>query len=98
MIKKVKTIIFSRFKKPNLESFVRERRNQCNKCKFNSKNNDSISLKMRLINFFSELLTFFTVAKEVQDLGQCVHPKCGCNIYFKTQEDTEVCPINKWKR
>lgn len=98
MIKKLKIIIFSRFKKPNQESFVKERLKVCKKCSFNSKNTEKISVKMRIMNFLSDLLTLLTRAKEVKDLGQCIHPSCGCNLYFKTQEEVETCPTNKWKK
>lgn len=53
---------------------------------------------MRVLNYLSDLLTFFSPAKEVEDLGQCIHPECGCNLFFKTQEEIEICPINKWKK
>lgn len=96
MISKIKTIIFSRFKKPNTESFVEDRRKICAGCKFNSINSREISLKMKIMRFFSDTLTFVTKAEKV-DLGQCIHPNCGCDLYFKTQESLEVCPENKWK-
>jgi hypothetical protein len=34
---------------------------------------------------------------EKEDLGQCGHEECGCNIYFKTRTKEETCPDNKWR-
>jgi len=51
---------------------------------------------MKIYNFLSELLNLITFTK-LTDLGQCLAPNCGCNIYLKTLEEDESCPENKWK-
>ena len=98
MINKIKTIIFSRFKKPNTESFVEMRRGICKKCPLNTKNNASLSLKIRITKYFSDKYSFFTGKKKLDDLGNC--SVCGCSIYFMTANSGDSCSSTpkKWTR
>ena len=82
---KIKTILLSRFKKKNTQSFVRHRRRVCHFCSYNSKNTDNISLKNKVLKLLSDFYSAVVFSKG-EDLGQCTHKDCGCDIYYKTQE------------
>jgi hypothetical protein len=99
MISKVKTIIFSRFKKPNKESFVEVRREICAKCEFSTKNIETLKWSVRVVKFFSDFYSFITLSKKVDTLGNCTACEI-CSIYYKTAEELEQCPAKpaKWKR
>lgn len=99
MIDKIKIIIFSRFKKPNKESWVTDRRAICAKCEFNTKNIEKVSNKDRLIKFFSDAFSSITGNKKIDNLGNCI--ACAvCSVYYKTAESVEQCPAKpiKWER
>lgn len=91
MINKIKLIIFSRFKKPNENSWVKERREKCAKCKFNTKNIEKLPLAIRVVKFFSDIYSSITGNKEVDTLGNCTACEV-CSIYYKTAESVEHCP------
>lgn len=88
-------IIKSRFLKVK-EKWVYQRRDICKDCPLNSKNLEKLTAKQKILNFFSKLLTKITFA-ESEDLGECTHEECGCDIFFKTQVKEEICHDNKWK-
>lgn len=97
MIEKIKLIIFSRFKKPNEESFVKARRETCAKCEFNTLNQTKLDLKTKVIKAFSDLFSRVTGRKEEDNLGNCT--ACDiCSIYFKSAEKVEDCVKGKWKK
>lgn len=99
MINKIKTIIFSRFKKPNTESFVEERRKICLGCEYNSLNRGRLNAKEIFLKKLSDFYSRITGNKKVDNLGNCT--ACDiCSIYYKTAEAVEECKANppKWKR
>lgn len=95
-MKKIKTIVLSRFKKEkNQEDWVEVRRSFCKPCIHNSNNKSKISFKKRVLIWLSDFYSFITNTKDVDNLGNCT--ACdSCSIYFKTQEEYEKCPIDKW--
>ena len=95
IIWKIKTIILSRFKKPQNQEWVELRRSICKNCPHNSKKTTTLSLKVRLTRFLSDFLTWITRAEQ-EDLGICTHEKCGCDIFFKSKIDEEICPEGYW--
>lgn len=99
MINKIKIIIFSRFKKPNKESFIEARRKICSTCEYNTKNINKLKFSVRVIKFFSDLYSLVTGNKEVDTLGNCTACEV-CSIYYKTAEKVEQCPAKpeKWTR
>ncbi len=98
MINKIRTIVFSRFKKPNKESFVEKRREICRTCPLNTKNLEKLSFKIKVVKFFSDLYSSITGNKKEDDLGSC--SVCGCSIFYKTQEKLESCAAKpaKWRK
>lgn len=88
--------IKSRFKKSE-ESWVKERREICLNCVYNSKNyKEKKTFKQKTLKFFSDLLTLITFS-ENEDLGECLHENCGCPIFFSTTVFSGECPEGKWK-
>lgn len=93
---KIKRIIMSRFLNNDEESWVKERRNICKTCPFNTRNIEKITLKVKLLKILSDFYTR-VVGKKSIDLGVC--SICSCDLYYKTQEeDKRECPKNKWNR
>lgn len=99
MINKIKIIIFSRFKKPNKEYWVINRRAICAKCNFNTKNIESLPFKTRVIKFLSDKYSYITGNRKIDNLGNCTACEV-CSIYYKTAESVEQCPAKpaKWER
>lgn len=99
MIRKIRTIIFSRFKKPNEESFIKARRKICASCEYNTKNIENLKFAVKVVKFFSDLYSYITGNKNVDTLGNCTACEI-CSIYYKTAEKVEQCPANptKWNR
>lgn len=93
--KNIRTIVLSRIKKPNQEKYVIDRRAICKECKFNSKNQESLSLKVRLLIMLSDFYTWITL-NEKTELGTCAHKNCGCDIFYKSIETDEKCPEGYW--
>lgn len=83
----------SRFKKK--QDFSTERLKICNICEFNTKNISNISIKQKLINSLSNILTFITTGKFNESDDSC--SLCGCTLEFKVLEKEEKCDKNKWK-
>lgn len=95
MINKFKRIIFSRFKKPKEEPWIKKRREVCKNCPFNSKINKTNSFKVIIIMNLSKL--FSKITNRIMDnLGECLI--CGCSIYYKSAEKEENCEAtpSKW--
>lgn len=93
-----KIIILSRIRKTKESEQVKDRRNICLSCQYNTKNQTKLSLRVRVVKFFSDLYSLVTGNIKKDILGNCSAPGCGCSIYFKTSEPEENCPINKWKK
>lgn len=93
--KKLWTILLSRNKKPNQEQWVLDRKKECDKCPFNTKNMKSISIKQKVLRFLSNLLTLIMTGKLNEDNSEC--NLCGCTLSFKQIEITEKCDDNRWK-
>ncbi len=93
IIWKIKTIILSRFKKPQNQEWVELRRSICKNCPHNSKKTTTLSLKVRLFKYLSDFLTWITRAEQ-EDLGYCTI--CTCPLYFKTQEEDSECDLGFW--
>lgn len=89
------TILKSRLKKEEENQQTKLRRQVCKSCPTNSNNLKKLNLKTKILIFLSDLLTFITFRKKTT-LGTCSHPDCGCDIFFKTQEENEECPENNW--
>jgi len=89
--------IKSRFLKGG-EPWVKERREKCKNCVYNSKNfKEKKTIKQKTLKLFSDLLSLVTLSFH-KDLGQCLHIDCGCSITHKTllpSEETD-CPEGKW--
>jgi len=95
---KIWTILKSRFIRDKNEDWVKERREVCRNCRtYNSLHyKEKTSLKNRVYKILSDFYTFITFA-ENEDLGQCLHPECGCPTFFSTLSSESSCPDNKWK-
>lgn len=93
IIWKIKTIILSRFKKPQNQEWVELRRSVCKNCPHNSRKTTILSLKVRLLKYLSDLLTWITRAEQ-EDLGAC--NLCGCPLYFKTLSEDSECDAGFW--
>lgn len=89
-------IVLSRFKTDQNQKWVVDRRTICASCPFNSLNTEKISFKMKVMKFLSDALTWVTRADN-EEIGECVHPECGCSVFMKTKIKDEECPENKWK-
>lgn len=88
--------IKSRFIRTN-ELWVKERREKCKNCVYNSKNfKEKKTLKQKTLKFFSDLLSLITLSFH-KDLGQCLEPNCGCDIYQKSKILEAECDDGKWK-
>lgn len=94
---KIFRILKSRFIK-NKEYWVEERRKICKDCKtYNSSYyQEKVSLKNKVYKALSDFYTFITFS-ENEELGQCLHENCGCNIFYKTKIGNEFCHEYKWK-
>jgi len=90
---KVVRIIMSRFREK--ENFAIERMKICNVCEFNTKNINKVKFKQKVVNFFSNVLTFVTTGEFNEDNSAC--SICTCTLAFKVVEKDEDCNLNKWK-
>lgn len=95
MLKKIRTIVLSRFKKENQEEWVEVRRSICKSCVFNSKNQEKIKLNKRVLILLSDFYSFITGNKKKDNLGNCTYCQ-SCSIYYLTEEKYEACPAGKW--
>lgn len=92
---KLLRIIRSRFKKTKEEQWMLDRREACRVCPFNSKNVEKIPWRKRIIIKLSDFYSWITGNSDEDNLGNCL--KCGCSLYYKQQEKTEICEDNRWK-
>lgn len=86
-------IFSSRFKENS--NFAKERMKICEVCEFNTKNMQSITLKQKVLNLFSNLVTLITTGKRNESDDSC--NLCGCTLSFKVVEESEICDKGKWK-
>lgn len=95
-MKKIITIIFSRFSKPTeQEQEIARKRKICKACIFNTINQEKIPFKKRIIKFFSDLYSRITGNADKDNLGNC--SICDmCSIYYKTKYKTEKCKKGFW--
>ena len=93
---KLKIIALSRLKKPKQEGWIKDRRKVCDSCEFNTKNIENISLKQKVVNLLSNILTLVTTGKLNEDNSAC--KICTCTLAYKIPEPTENCDKNKWKQ
>lgn len=89
-------ILNSRFKKDLDKKRTEDRRKECAKCVFNSLHAEKISISKRILIFLSDFYSKITFKKEEDNLGNCISCK-SCSIFYKTKEEDEYCPQNKWK-
>jgi hypothetical protein len=95
-LKKILTIVKSRFKKNKEEAWVEDRRKICKGCEYNSKNVEKIGLTKKLTIKLSDFYSFITGKKEEDNLGSCLACE-ACSIYFKSNEELENCVLGKWE-
>lgn len=94
--KQIKTILLSRFKKEKENQIIKERRKYCSVCKWNSKNQQKLSIGVRFIKFWSDFYSLVTFNSKKDVLGNCT--ACDiCSIYYKTKEMEEDCEKGYWK-
>lgn len=86
-MKKLNSILLSRFRKETGEEWVKIRREVCSICEYNSLNSPNRTLKHKIYKLLSNFYTWLTRA-ENEDLGFC---ECGCDIYFKTKDADSEC-------
>jgi len=88
--------VLSRLKKKNQEDYVIKRRRICAVCSWNTKNQETLSLKVRTIKALSDFYSWITGNAEEDNLGNCTACEI-CSIYYKSFEETEDCEKGKWK-
>ncbi len=98
LLKKIRIIILSRIKKTKVEKWAKERMKICRDCPYNTKNQEKISTKQKIVRFFSNLLTFITTGRFNEDNSEC--GICFCTLTYKVTTKQEVCEHpdgDKWK-
>ena len=93
-MKKLIRALLSRFKKTKTNPEVERKREICRTCPFNSKNSSKKTLKISLIQKLSKLYSILTNRAEEDDLGEC--DLCGCSLFYKTLNEYEECPDERW--
>lgn len=94
----IKKIILSRFKKTTEEEFVKQRREICRVCEYNSLNREKIPLNKLILKKLSDFYSLITGNLEVDVLGNCTACE-SCSIYYLTI-DSDEChnkKENRWK-
>lgn len=97
MLSKLKTIIFSRIKKPTEDKEVLRKRSICKNCEYNSINVDKIPFNKLILKKLSDFYSFVAGKKDEDNLGNCISCE-SCSVYYKSLEDLEICPENKWNK
>lgn len=99
MLRKIITILKSRFKQQQEDEWVKKRRETCFSCIYNSKNTQSYTLTHKFLTALSNFYTRLTGKfEEIGSLGYCTI--CHCDLYYKTNEQDEDCNHpegSKWK-
>ena len=96
MIKKLITIIKSRFIKPKESEEVKRRREICSGCEYNSNNLRKLSTYKSFLTSLSNFYSYITGNKDDDVLGVC--SACLCSIYFKSQFMEEDCVKGRWNK
>jgi hypothetical protein len=76
-------------------SFTDSRLAECKTCLYNSMNFNNYSLSDLVKLYLNKFLNWMLL-KEGVNKGVCLHPDCGCDLYLKTKEPEEECPVKKW--
>ena len=95
-MKKIWTIIKSRFTKPKESKEIKRRREICLGCEYNSNNISKLSTYKSFLASLSTFYSWITGNKDEDTLGNCL--ACGCSIFFKSGEKSEDCVKGKWDR
>lgn len=99
MLNKLKTIIFSRIKKPKEDEEVIRKRSICKKCEYNSINVEKIPFNKLILKKLSDFYSLIAGKKDEDSLGNCT--ACSsCSIFYKTLYEYH-CPHPKgdrWKQ
>lgn len=95
--KKLLIILLSRFKKTKKAQWIEDRKKECDKCPFNTKNMDKLPFTKSFVKNISDFYSFITRNGDLDVLGNCSACEM-CSIYYKTETDVEYCPKNKWGR
>lgn len=97
--KKLVIIVLSRFKKPNQEQWIKDRRKECAVCPFNTLNleKNKLSFNKKLLQRLSRFYSIITGNKDVDVLGECTACET-CSVYYKSSEPTSYCEKNRWKK
>lgn len=98
-MKKLITIITSRFTKPKEDKETERKRKICRSCEFNSLNSVKIKLSKRILIKMSDFYSWITGKKEEDNLGNCVFCS-SCSIYYKIlmSDQGENCEAGKWDK
>lgn len=98
MLSKLKTIIFSRIKKPKDDEEVLRKRSICKNCEYNSINIDKIPFKKLLLKKLSDFYSLIAGKKDEDNLGNCFGCE-ACSVYYKIlmSDEGEDCPKGYWK-
>lgn len=97
-MKKLITIITSRFTKPKEDKETERKRKICRSCEFNSLNSVKIKLSKRILIKMSDFYSWITGKGEEDNLHNCTACE-SCSIYYKTLYE-DHCPHpkgDKWK-
>lgn len=94
-MKKILTIVKSRFKKNKEEAWVEDRRKICKGCEYNSKNVEKIGLTKKLIIKLSDFYSLITGKKKEDNLGNCLACE-ACSVFFLTNEPESYCKKEYW--
>jgi len=96
MLKKLKIIILSRFKKPKEDKEVLRKRKICKGCEYNSLNLASVPFNKLILKKLSDFYSYLAGKKEEDNLGGCTD--CGCSIFYKSAEEDEMCKKGFWNK
>ena len=98
-MKKIWTIIKSRFTKPKESKEIKRRREICLGCEYNSNNISKLSTYKSFLASLSTFYSWITGNKDEDTLGNCTACE-SCSVYYKTSYEKD-CPHpkgDKWKR
>ena len=94
ILNKLHRIIMSRLKSTETDKdWIQERKEICRKCPFNTDNITNKSF-MDNVKLRANQVLNFILRRKVTEEATCT--VCGCMLIFKTAEEEEYCPKNKW--
>lgn len=95
-LNKIGKILMSRIKpKDTAKDWIKERKEICRTCPFNTDNIADKSFTDNIKIRANQVLNFI-LRRKVTEEATCT--ACGCMLIFKTAEEDEYCPKNKWNR